>query len=133
MSGSEGVPFACTTEDGTFAHALVPRRVTQCALSRICGACGESLGRPIAFVGSESEAGRNAFHFPPLHLDCAELLVAGPARAQSGALGQDEPVGQWVLLTTSGFEFVRPNREDPDRRVSFVPYSIMDERWISAR
>ena len=30
---------------------LVGARVTQCALSRICGACAESLGRPIAFVG----------------------------------------------------------------------------------
>ncbi|MDQ6686632.1 MAG: hypothetical protein M3Z50_03325 [Actinomycetota bacterium] len=132
MSGSEGVPFACTTEDGSFAQTLVPRRVTQCALSRICGACGESLGRPIAFVGSESEAGRNAFHFPPLHPDCAEMLVAGPAAAQSGVLGQDEPVGRWVLLTTSGFEFVRPNREDSDRRVSFVPNSIMNERRFTA-
>ena len=47
---------------------LVGARVTQCALSRICGGCGRPLGRPIAFVGTATEVGRNAFHAPPLHL-----------------------------------------------------------------
>ena len=40
-------PFAWP--DGT----LDRRRVVQCALSRVCGGCGRSLGRPIAFVGTE--------------------------------------------------------------------------------
>ena len=38
--------------------ALMGARVTQCALSRICGACAESLGRPIAFVGDADEVAR---------------------------------------------------------------------------
>ena len=45
--------------------------VTQCALSRICGVCERPLGRPIAFVGTAEEVGRNAFHLPPMHVECA--------------------------------------------------------------
>ncbi len=113
------VPFACDYDvdndrRGSEAPSLEEpngRRVTQCALSRICGSCGESLGRPLAFVGPEVEVGRNAFHFPPLHPQCArELLVRQPG---------------WSMVTTSGFEFVRPSREDLDRRPTFQPNSIL--------
>ena len=83
--------------------------VTQCALSRICGVCGESLGRPIAFVGSPEEEGRNAFHLPPMHVSCAQGV---------------QEAGQ-VLGSSSGFEFVRPNREDLDRRPTFEPNSLL--------
>ncbi|MGN6782039.1 MAG: hypothetical protein ACTHJH_11095 [Marmoricola sp.] len=87
-------------------------RVTQCALSRICGACGESLGRPIALLGTVEEQQRNAFHAPPLHLGCARRL-------QGSAPGLD------VLVTTSGFEFERPGRDDLDRRVRLLPNSLL--------
>jgi hypothetical protein len=90
---------------------LVGARVTQCALSRICGSCGRPLGRPIAFLGTSAEVGRNAFHAPPLHLDCAEAL----RRERPG----------WELATTAGFEFVRPARDDADRRPTFQPNSLL--------
>jgi len=90
---------------------LVAARVTQCALSRVCGSCGRSLGRPIAFVGTPLEVGRNAFHAPPLHLACAQAL-----------LGQR---GDWELVTTAGFEFVRPSPEDVDPRPTFQPNSLL--------
>lgn len=83
--------------------------VTQCALSRICGVCARPLGRPIAFVGTAEEVGRNAFHLPPLHLECAGTLV-----------GDDTQI-----VTTAGFEFVRPAKEDRDRRPSFQPNSLL--------
>jgi hypothetical protein len=89
--------------------SLDGRRVTQCALSRICGACGRPLGRPVAFVGTEAEVGRNAFHAPPLHLGCARELL--------------DRRDDWRLVTTAGFEFVRPAREDADRRPTFQPNS----------
>ncbi len=85
--------------------------VTRCALSRICGGCGRSLGRPVAFVGTPSEVGHNAFHAPPLHLDCAREVL----RERDG----------WVLVTTAGFEFVRPGREDADQRPTFQPNSLL--------
>ncbi len=88
---------------------LIGARVTQCALSRVCGGCGTPLGRPIALVGTSLETGRNAFHAPPLHLSCASRLLA-----------QRE---DWELVTTAGFEFVRANREDDDRRPTFHPNS----------
>ena len=94
-------PFAWETgPDGR--RELVGPRVTQCALSRICGACAESLGRPIAFVGDDLEVARNAFHAPPLHEACAEGLAAA------------EP------------SFVRPTKDDLDRRPTFQPSALID-------
>jgi hypothetical protein len=88
--------------------------VTQCALSRICGGCALSLGRPIAFVGTPEEVARNAFHLPPMHPACAEQLRRTP--------GADPA---WRLVSTAGFEFVRPNRDDLDREPRFEPNSII--------
>ena len=90
---------------------LVGARVIQCALSRVCGSCGRPLGRPIAFVGTPTEVGRNAFHAPPLHLECARDLL--------------DACSDWELVTTAGFEFVRTNREDVDRRPTFQPNSLL--------
>ncbi len=111
------VPFVCGYDDRPASlspslESVNPRRVTQCALSRICGSCGDSLGRPVAFLGTELEVGRNAFHFPPLHPECARDLW-------SRAPG-------WQLVLTSGFEFVRPARDDLDRRATFQPNSLLD-------
>ncbi len=93
------------------AQRLMTRRwVTQCALSRICGVCGESLGRPIAFLGTEQEVGRNAFHLPPMHVACAATLRERP---------------ETELVTTAGFEFVRPTAYDEDRRPTFQPNSLL--------
>ena len=86
--------------------------VTQCALSRVCGGCAMSLGRPIAFLGTAEEVGRNAFHLPPMHLACAEEL--------RGAPGADP---EWQLVTTAGFEFVRPSRDEVEDRPTFQPNS----------
>jgi len=104
------VPFAW----GAGLDDLVGRRVTQCALSRICGVCGESLGRPVAFVGTPREVGRNAFHLPPMHASCAETLRLRPDGDPS-----------WQVVLTSGFEFVRAERNEVDRRPTFRPNSLL--------
>jgi hypothetical protein len=83
--------------------------VTQCALSRICGVCARPLGRPIAFLGTAEEVGRNAFHLPPMHASCAETVL-GPSTE---------------VVTTAGFEFVRPAKEDLDNRPTFQPNSLL--------
>ena len=88
--------------------------VTQCALSRICGGCGQSLGRPVVFLGTPDEVARNAFHLPPLHAACADELRRAPGADRS-----------WQVVATSGFEFVRPNRDDLDQEPRFEPNSIV--------
>jgi len=90
------------------------RWVIQCALSRVCGCCAMSLGRPIAFLGTSDEVARNAFHLPPMHLACAQELRRTP--------GADPA---WRLVTTSGFEFVRPARDDLDPEPRFEPNSLL--------
>ena len=88
--------------------------VTQCALSRICGGCAMSLGRPVVFLGTPDEVARNALHLPPMHLDCAEELLGAP--------GADPA---WQLVTTAGFEFVRPSRDEIEDRPTFQPNSLL--------
>lgn len=126
------VPFACGTGEDSRASAasLDKRRVTQCALSRVCGVCGAALGRPVALLGTPEEVGRNAFHFPPSHLACAERLLGEYAGAV-GVLGQEGPVVGWTVVTTGGFEFVRAGASDPDRRPVFSPNSILEQRPVT--
>ena len=114
------IPFACGS-----ARELDQRRVTQCALSRVCGICGSGLGRPIAFLGSVEEAERNAFHFPPAHLPCAESVLAAYREIDDAVLGQPEPLRAWRLVTTAGFEFVRAGAGQVDRRPTFQPNSLL--------
>ena len=130
------VPFAAGTDVGygdrpggvpLSARDLDKRRVTQCALSRICGVCGAGLGRPLAFVGSRHELDRLAFHLPPLHVECAHALLATYAQVAEPVLGIDAPPAAWVLVTTASFEFVRPRREDIDRRPTFQPNALLSE------
>ena len=129
------VPFACTrsyaeamrAQAASTIRQLDHRRVTQCALSRVCGVCGSPLGRPIAFVGSPAEADRNAFHFPPCHLECAQALLDAVAPLDVAVLGQPQPVDTWVLTTTAAFEYVRPSIEDADRRPTFEPYEVLTQ------
>lgn len=92
--------------------ALDRRKVIECALSRVCGGCGQSLGRPIAFAGDADEVARNTFRAPPMHPTCAERAcrTLDPA---------------WQVVLTSGFEFVRPTADDADRRLRFVPNSLL--------
>jgi hypothetical protein len=127
------VPFAC----GTPAYGAPPdgeppsvrrldgRRVTQCALSRVCGVCGASLGRPLAFIGTRAEVDRNAYHFPPSHLPCAEAMLAELLDVDGALLGQSGGGDQWVLSTAAAFEYVRPGREDADRRPTFQPHELL--------
>lgn len=117
MTGTE-TPYAWEAFDtpGAQLGGLVARRVTQCALSRICGMCAESLGRPVVFVGTPEEVARNAFHAPPLHAGCADRVRRYP--------GADP---DWQVVATSGFEYVRPAREDVDPRPTFQPNSLLSD------
>ncbi|MGH3412339.1 MAG: hypothetical protein ACRDPH_04580 [Marmoricola sp.] len=129
------VPFACGTGDGgraPSATSLDQRRVVQCALSRVCGVCGASLSRPITLFGSPEEADRADFHFPPGHLSCVQALLAAydaaHQRVPHPLFGQDHPVVSWMLVTTAGVEFVRAGREKTDRRPTFRPNSVLEQR-----
>lgn len=127
------IPFACGTrpyagapgDPGPTARRLDGRRVTQCALSRVCGVCGAGLGRPIAFLGTAEEADRHAFHFPPCHLECARAVLSAVAGLDVPVLGQAVAVRAWVLTTTAAFEYVRPGRGDADRRPTFQPHEVL--------
>lgn len=127
--GGVPVPFACQDEDGGFdLRQVVKGRAIRCALSRVCGLCGISLGWPVAFLGSEPEAAADAFHFPPLHEACATAALRLYAPLGAGALGLEGPPEEWVLVTTGGFEIERPADRRGDQRVVFHPNSVVERR-----
>ncbi len=118
-------PFACQDDDGVVDHAVVvKRRAIQCALSRICGVCGEVLTRPVAFLGPEDEALDQLFTFPPAHEECARDAIARYAPFGDGVLGQPVAPRRWVVVTTAGFDFVRPARRGEP--VRFHPNSVIE-------
>ncbi|MGH3364359.1 MAG: hypothetical protein ACRDOW_06485 [Nocardioidaceae bacterium] len=128
------VPFACEDEDGGFdIREVSKRRAIRCALSRICGLCGISLGWPVAFLGSPAEVDENALHFPPLHEACAEAALSLYPALGAGVLAIDGPPEAWVLLTTGGFELERPADRHGDQRVVFHPNSVAERRTADRR
>lgn len=122
------VPFACGA-DGI--DVPLKRLVLQCALSRICGLCGRSLSWGVTFVGSPGEADANAFHFPPLHQACAAAALEVYPRLGVPVLGQADPLDEWALVVTGGFELVRPASRQGDMRVSFAANSISERRTVT--
>lgn len=121
------VPFVCEFEDGRASLRLLNnKRVTQCALSRICAMCGDTLDQPLTLVGTLAEANREAFHVPPVHAACGEVISAVASRAPFGVLGQDDAATSWVLVTTGGFDHDRPQPGELDRRPTFRPNSVVD-------
>ena len=113
------VPFACGDER---LGDPLKKRVLQCAHSPL------TWGTALVVSPGEAEAG--SFHFPPLHLGCAELaLTLYPALAVP-VLGQDEPLTRWALVVTGVFELVRPASRQGDMRVSFTPSSVTESRLV---
>lgn len=126
------VPFACETDDGTVElGSVVKKRATQCALSRICGLCGASLSWGVTFLGSPQEADDNLFHFPPLHLACAEAALELYPPLAVPVLGQQLVLHEWALVVTGGFELVRPASREGDMRMSFRTNSATEDRRIA--
>ncbi|MFY0406622.1 hypothetical protein [Solicola sp. PLA-1-18] len=125
------VPFAVEDDDGVVDHArVVKRRATRCALSRICGLCGDSLEWPIAFVGTDEEVESNSYVFPPLHTACAEQALATFPALGDGYLGRPVAPARWALVHTGGFDLERPANRTGDQRLLFHPHSVTDTTWV---
>jgi len=124
-TGGLPVPFACEDDDGALDHSVVVKqRAIRCALSRICGICGETLTRPIAFFGPTAEWESGLFTFPPTHRSCARVALDLFVPLGGRHLGQAEPPLKWTLVTTGGFDLIRPARHGGV--VQFRPNSVID-------
>ena len=125
-------PFACEDDDGAVElGAVVKKRAVQCALSRICGLCGESLSWGVTFLGSPDVVEANLFHFPPLHRECAEAAVQLYPPLAVPVLGQQLVLHEWALVVTGGYELVRPASREGDMRMVFRTNSATEDRRIA--
>mgnify|MGYP001627319533 CR=1 FL=1 len=119
------VPFACLDDEGRGRHEhVVKARALQCALSRICGICGRTLSRPLAFVGTVDEALDGEFLFPACHVACVRETVADPRQL----LGHPVSPDRWLLVTTGGFDVRRPDRRGGP--VHFRPNSVLERETL---
>ncbi|MDP3968322.1 MAG: hypothetical protein Q8Q02_08565 [Nocardioides sp.] len=120
------LPFVCQDEAGRGTlRELVTARVTQCALSRICAMCGQSLDAPpLVLLGTRREEGRNAFSVPPMHAGCADHAHAAYTGLDDPVLGH-ESGEEWVLVRTGGFDLERPHDREAGSRPLFVPNAIL--------
>ncbi|WP_043644193.1 hypothetical protein [Nocardioides alkalitolerans] len=108
------VPFVCTDDSGAGnVRELRRRRVLQCALSRVCAVCAQTLDNPLHLVGTTDEADDNAFRIPPVHAECVAGLLTVLTSTDGAAVGH--PAGldrRWAVVTTGGFDLVRPTGRD---------------------
>ena len=110
VDGAEGVVTL------TEAWRVRDRRwVTQCALSRICGGCAMSLGRPVVFLGTPDEVGPQ--RVPPAAdaPGCAEELRGMPDADPAWQLVRDR----------RGSSSCGPDRDDLDQAPRFEPNSLL--------
>jgi hypothetical protein len=107
------VPFVHEYDDGTYdLDVLNARRVTQCALSRVCAMCAQTLAFPLAFLGDQEAADRRSYRYPPMHVPCAETAVRLYPPTPAAATGRGDDA--WVMLLTGSFQVERPSRRgDP--------------------
>jgi hypothetical protein len=103
------VPFVHEYDDGGYdLHVLNGKRVVQCALSRVCAMCAQTLGFPLAFLGDRAAADERAYTYPPMHVPCAEAAVRLYPPTPAAAAGR--PVQAWVMFLTGSFQVERPSR-----------------------
>jgi hypothetical protein len=107
------VPFVHEYDDGTYdLDALNSKRVTQCALSRVCAMCAQTLAYPLAFLGDQQAADERSYAYPPMHVACAEAAVRLYPPTPAATTGR--PVEAWVMLLAGSFQVERPSRRgDP--------------------
>jgi hypothetical protein len=107
------VPFVHEYDDGSYdLEQLNRKRVTQCALSRVCAMCAQTLAFPLAFLGDQQAADQRAYTCPPMHASCAEAAVGLYPPTPASTAGR--PVDAWVMLLTGSFQVERPSRRgDP--------------------
>ena len=64
--GADGVPDF---------RVLDGERVQRCLRNRLCGLCGQQMGKHVFFVGGPLCVDNGLFHDPPMHKECAEFAL----------------------------------------------------------
>lgn len=125
------LPFVCEHDDGSgdLAH-LSKKRVLQCALSRVCAACGLSgLPNPLPLLGTEDEVDDNGFRIPPMHDACLAAALAW-TRLGRPVLGQTVARPAWRVVRTGGFDLDRPDGTGHPAYPTFRPHSVVSVREV---
>lgn len=103
-------------------------KVQHCLRARLCGLCGEQMGRHIFFVGGPLCVENGLFHDVPMHKECAEFALRACAhlnrskgkynstaplpdepglRIAKGNMGTDDKAEYFALMHTTGYEAKR--------------------------
>jgi len=71
------IPYAqFVDQDGKVQFQVMDdQKITHCLTHRLCGICGEQMGRHIFFVGGDKCVANGYFYDPPMHRECAEYSL----------------------------------------------------------
>lgn len=138
------VPFAAARyPDGTGEFTIIdPQRVALCARHRLCGVCGDALGRWVAFLGGEASAdpARGAYSDPGMHPACCEaalglcVFIARPrvprrtvpinvvdVSTPAGFADDDDRVKTWVMVIARDYQVVGTRTREGGTALLFRP------------
>jgi len=108
--GGLAVPYTAAVINGRpDFKVLNPERVARCIRNRLCGLCGQGLGREVTFVGGPKSARGRIYTDPAVHEDCAVYAAqACPhlARDKGYADGGGGVAEYAVLYVTTGWQAV---------------------------
>lgn len=119
------IPFVqFIADDGTPNFAVMDApKVARCLTYRLCGLCGEQMGRNVFFVGGPLCVVNRYFYDPPMHKECAicaleacphlarskgryrEVLEIAGAKLSVGTMETPQKADYFALMHTNKFEF----------------------------
>ena len=97
------VPFTLLWEGGhpNFSE-IDPKKVARCLKERLCGICGQMLGKRIAFIGGSRST---VFLDPPNHPACAETAFAACPFLRNERIRDSQDSGEYQIFPASGFDY----------------------------
>lgn len=101
------IPYAqFVDDDGAPNFAVLDHYKTrECLRRRLCGLCGQQMGRHVHFIGGPLCVANHHFYDPPMHRDCAVYaLQACPHLARSKGHYRPVPAIDGAVLVAGAME-----------------------------
>jgi hypothetical protein len=118
------VPYTVLVVDGVPDFKVIDLEAfRQCLLRRLCGLCGQPMGKTVVFVGGPPCEKNRLFVDPPMHEECVQYAVtvcpylSDPAHGHSLARPVHE--GRAAVVHQPIAASARPGQERPPRLALF--------------
>jgi hypothetical protein len=148
---AHGFPITYVTlldNDGKPDFRIVDEaKLAHCLRARLCGVCGQLLGRHLFFIGGPLCVASRLFLDPPMHRECAIFalqacphlanaksrfstrgLPEGEFTVTASAIASDEKCEWFALMHTGSYTFGRTSSTDPKLMIKAGEWFSV-EKW----